>query len=1204
MEESTSFEQQASVVSWGRSDFGGLLRQQEEDIIDGITHFQLSAGRTIVAISSNIYHTAAVSATGEVYTTGCNTQGQVVENTDIEQVDKPRIVESLNNHRIVSVSCGLNHTVCVTASGCAISFGGNESGQLGHSAQKLSHVPPKVVNFILTAHKMPLIVTKVSCGDLFTLFLTTTGEVYGCGAASYLGRTQPQQQIVSQAERVEAFVGSNVIDITAGAAHSLALVASGELYGWGSNSHYQLGFEQQPMTAAKKAREEDLDHQQTPKLIPLPKEIGQVIGMAAGYSHSLIWTSNGYLLGAGSNKYGQLGLNLPRADCFERIPLPYACTMAACGLNHSVVLCDSSLHTLEGSSATVNSSGAATSTSSSLGMNIEQRVSFAAGAPITRVPSFATATASAEASLMSTAKVFSFGYNNFNQATTTSTVNMVRSPNEVKELSSVWSLGKVLYVAAGGDHSFAIGLLRHSNDQSQPLRYDQMTSSPPQAFLRKKFSTLASKAVVAMSTEQLLRLINRAAEDGSEEPRIIGDCLSTINEIFSSPSLLAGSFLSTTPPAALPKGGDKAASTLLPSLTSIDVEGLEACYSALVRLNHNAIARLLGAIQQSLTELEKASSNTSTLPETAIRVFLILLQAPIFADPVISADLMQRLVTLISKQNKLFIEALSIVAYAPHIFATRLVKPIIEHLNYHVQSEKRNITQGSQGQRYDTNSPKVMQLLCRVASWLFAANQRKGFLVPVEQFYSKELSSLPDGLLVMDYIHWRDYRFAVSRNTTATADNSKTGTNAAAHSAFHNTSMEAVDPVTDREQTRFLICDFPYLLSAEGKRRIVLGEAAMQQQQAQRQAVTQGILGGSGYIMPFFLIPVERNHLLQQTLLHIANASQLDLKKPLKVIFINEEGVDEGGVKKEFFQLLTVQLFDLLFGMFTPTVTGRHIWFNSGNTWSVDEYRLVGSILALAVYNNVLLDVHLPSVFYKKLLQIPLNLEDVERLDPELYRGMKQLLEFEPAELVEDTFCRNFTAEYEAFGEKVTVDLVENGANINVTGNNRKLFVDKYVQWLLVDNIQTQFTALSEGFSKLLPAHQLLLFTPGELELLMVGMPHLDFKELEQHTEYIGDTEWNKDNQAIRWFWQTVHEVLSFDEKQKLLKFITGSNKAPIGGLKDIGLKIQRMGPDSNNLPTSHTCFNTLLLPQYDSPEKLRDRLLKAINECEGFGLK
>ena len=67
---------------------------------------------------------------------------------------------------------------------------------------------------------------------------------------------------------------------------------------------------------------------------------------------------------------------------------------------------------------------------------------------------------------------------------------------------------------------------------------------------------------------------------------------------------------------------------------------------------------------------------------------------------------------------------------------------------------------------------------------------------------------------------------------------------------------------------------------------------------------------------------------------------------------------------------------------------------------------------------------------------------------------------------------------------------------------------------------------------------------------------------------------------------------------------VTGSNKAPIGGLGKLGFVIQRMGPDSMLLPTAHTCFDIILLPEYDSREKTKERLMIAINECEGFGLK
>lgn len=63
-------------------------------------------------------------------------------------------------------------------------------------------------------------------------------------------------------------------------------------------------------------------------------------------------------------------------------------------------------------------------------------------------------------------------------------------------------------------------------------------------------------------------------------------------------------------------------------------------------------------------------------------------------------------------------------------------------------------------------------------------------------------------------------------------------------------------------------------------------------------------------------------------------------------------------------------------------------------------------------------------------------------------------------------------------------------------------------------------------------------------------------------------------------------------------------HRAPVGGLGKLTLIIQRFGPDSDRLPTAHTCFNYLLLPEYSSEEKLKSRLLTAIENAQGFGLQ
>ncbi len=78
---------------------------------------------------------------------------------------------------------------------------------------------------------------------------------------------------------------------------------------------------------------------------------------------------------------------------------------------------------------------------------------------------------------------------------------------------------------------------------------------------------------------------------------------------------------------------------------------------------------------------------------------------------------------------------------------------------------------------------------------------------------------------------------------------------------------------------------------------------------------------------------------------------------------------------------------------------------------------------------------------------------------------------------------------------------------------------------------------------------------------------------------------------------------MTLEQKKKLLFFATGSDRAPIGGLGAMQFVITRHGTESDRLPSAHTCFNHLLLPEYETKEKLQERLLAAINNAEGFGM-
>ncbi|XP_048511578.1 ubiquitin-protein ligase E3A isoform X2 [Athalia rosae] len=355
---------------------------------------------------------------------------------------------------------------------------------------------------------------------------------------------------------------------------------------------------------------------------------------------------------------------------------------------------------------------------------------------------------------------------------------------------------------------------------------------------------------------------------------------------------------------------------------------------------------------------------------------------------------------------------------------------------------------------------------------------------------------------------------------------------------------------------------------------------------------------------PYLRLKVRRDHLIDDALVElemVAMENPTDLKKQLVVEFEGEQGVDEGGVSKEFFQLVVEEIFNPDYGMFTLQEETQTTWFNPTSFESDAQFTLIGVVLGLAIYNNVILDVRFPMVVYRKLLGRKGAFADLEDWSPTLYRSLKELLDYSGEDMA-DTFMQTFRVGYkDVFGSELFHELREDGDQIYVTQSNKREFVDLYADFLLNRSVERQFKAFRRGFQMVTDESPLaLLFRPEEVEQLVCGSKNFDFAELEAATEYEGG--YTVESEAVRNFWRVAHS-LPPESQRRLLQFTTGSDRVPVGGLSRLKMVIARHGPDSDRLPIAHTCFNVLLLPDYGTIEKLQDRLLKAINYSKGFGM-
>ena len=401
---------------------------------------------------------------------------------------------------------------------------------------------------------------------------------------------------------------------------------------------------------------------------------------------------------------------------------------------------------------------------------------------------------------------------------------------------------------------------------------------------------------------------------------------------------------------------------------------------------------------------------------------------------------------------------------------------------------------------------------------------------------------------------------------------------------------------------RFCFLDYMWLFNPAAKNEIILlfNENKKRKQFVKSVRNAPPILGFPLLVSAkdvFLTITIRRNNLIEDALNELSK-NDIKLQNPIKVKFIGEQGVDEGGVRKEFFLLFIRQIFDPNYGMFNYNEKTRFYWFNHYTFEPKIKYELIGIIFGLAIYNNIILDVKFPLTIYRKLLGIKPVLEDMKECDPELYKNLKFLKDTKDANLKDD-LDTDFTVVDDKFGEKVIINLKPNGDKIQVDINNKDEYIDLYLDWYFNISIKDVFTSFERGFYRVFDRDLSKILSPEELELIICGTQILDFNELKRVCKY---EEYTKDSETIKDFWDVL---LTFneEEKKKFLSFVTGCDRAPIDGLGSLPITISNGGTDKEQLPSAHTCFNNLILPDYKNKEKLRQKILNAINYSEGFGL-
>lgn len=298
-------------------------------------------------------------------------------------------------------------------------------------------------------------------------------------------------------------------------------------------------------------------------------------------------------------------------------------------------------------------------------------------------------------------------------------------------------------------------------------------------------------------------------------------------------------------------------------------------------------------------------------------------------------------------------------------------------------------------------------------------------------------------------------------------------------------------------------------------------------------------------------IVVRRTHLLHDSLEAVMSLSRTDLNKIWRFEFMDEMGIDAGGLAREWYQLVTEDIFNPDMGLWLPTVSNQMAMrINPSSEISCPEdhliyFRFLGRVMGKALFDGHLVSGHMVRHMYKHLVGWPIMFEDLELPDEKFYNSLMKLLDVENLE----DLCFDFTYTENEVGENRVVELIKGGADIIVTNDNLPEFLEANLKYHMMDRVKPQLTELLLGFFDVIPESLLTIFDFQELELLMCGLPVIDIDDWMKNTIYSGYfEELGEKTETCRWFWEVVREEFDQETRARLLQFVTGTSGVPSRG--------------------------------------------------------
>ncbi|XP_073196774.1 probable E3 ubiquitin-protein ligase HERC6 isoform X1 [Lepidochelys kempii] len=1000
---------------------------------------------------------------------------------------------------------------------------------------------------------------EAACGERHTLLLRPDGTVCSCGANArgQLGRRlRPGQRPPPRSytpEQIQALEAQIIVHVSCGKEHSLAVCNKGKVFSWGAGSEGQLG--------TGEFKEQSL----------IPKKIDglsalRIIQVTCGHYHSVALAQDGRVFSWGQNTHGQLGLGKEtpsqpspqHVTSLNGIPL----AQVAAGGGHTFALSLSGVVY-----------GWGRNNARQLGLNhanTREQVfkPYAVAALKTIGVVYISCGDEHTAVLTQDGSVFTFGDDSAGQLGHCSSTQMP-GPQKVE-----WIDGPVSHLACGSYHtlvymstsgqiiSFGRGPQRHiengtaSNPGEQIQNFDisSLVSANDLSGVQVKMifagtyvnfvSTLQSQDLEyahGISSTDTLPKISRLDRTLIDKWLAVTAGTDEFQEAKREIALIFSS------PACLSASFLKPSSALEANCIGVDLQKARDVFDELTKkewivnqINPYLLADLIPGLPLRSPHHE------------ALSIFLLLPECSVmYKEPNLEPFVMrlaQAINTMSDRSSDILEECWSSLSasFLDNV-VQMLKKAVVSQLPYYAFP------------RYQDTKP-----LLEVLEKLYRANRKANYTLQLSSFYIDEISGT--FILSNDVWRWRSWQVTA------------------------NSCHEDHVPV--------IFCRFPFIFNLVSKIHVFhLDSFFMQEAEAQFILTQNERLRESELpALPVFPLLVKRSNLVEDTLRKLSLVEDSVLKKQLLVQFEGElMGLDAGGVTLEFFLYVFEEMVNPQYGMFIYCDPASPMWFPTSSSVEKKKYFLFGVLCGLSLFNRIIAFIPFPLAIFKKLLDKKPSLEDLKELSPVVGKSLQAVLDYEYDDIEE-----NLQIHYCVSWDNKEVDLIPDGSSIAVNNKNKKDFVNKYVDYVFNKSVEVVYEEFKRGFYKVLDREILRFFQPQELMEVAIGNANYDWNKFEQNAVYWGM--YTPSHPTIKMFWKVFHE-LTVAKKKGFLLFLTGSDRIPVMGMDCIKIKFNsHVSMSEDHIPEAQTCFHILILPQYSTIERLREKLLLAIDNNRGFG--